>query len=46
MKPHLVELAQREARTLYAEDPYLGRPQHQLLKQRVDMLYNEESDVS
>ena len=46
MTPQLVELAQREARTLYEEDAYLARPEHQLLAQRVDMLFNEESDVS
>jgi len=46
MKPELVELAQREARTIYEEDPYLTHPEHQLLKQRVDMLYNENMDVS
>lgn len=46
MKPELVELAQREARTIYEEDPYLTQPEHQLLKQRVDMLYNENMDVS
>ncbi|MCU0480596.1 MAG: ATP-dependent DNA helicase RecG [Anaerolineae bacterium] len=46
MKPELVELAQREARTIYEEDPYLTRLEHQLLKQRVDMLYNENMDVS
>jgi ATP-dependent DNA helicase RecG len=46
MKPELVEMAQREARTIYEEDPYMTRPEHQLLKQRVDMLYNENTDVS
>ncbi len=46
MSPDLVALAQREARTLYAEDPSLMQPQHQLLRQRVDMLYNPDSDFS
>jgi ATP-dependent DNA helicase RecG len=46
MTPQLVELAQREARTIYEEDPYLDQEQHRLLSQRVDMLYNEDSDVS
>jgi ATP-dependent DNA helicase RecG len=46
MSPKLVELAQREARTIYEEDPYLDQQEHRLLAQRVDMLYNEESDVS
>lgn len=46
MKPELVELAQHEARTIFEEDPYLQHPDHHLLKQRVDMLYNESMDVS
>ena len=46
MKPELVEMAQRESRTIYEEDPELSQEQHALLKQRVDMLYNEDSDVS
>jgi ATP-dependent DNA helicase RecG len=44
--PRLVELAQREARTIYEEDAYLQQSQHRLLAQRVAMLYNESSDVS
>jgi hypothetical protein len=44
--PQLVELAQREARTIYAEDPDLSHAQHQLLAQRVTMLHNERGDVS
>jgi ATP-dependent DNA helicase RecG len=44
--PQLVELAQREARTIYAEDPDLSQPQHRLLAQWVGMLQNERSDVS
>ncbi|MCU0496519.1 MAG: ATP-dependent DNA helicase RecG [Anaerolineae bacterium] len=44
--PELVQLAQREARTIYAEDPYLERPEHRLLRQRVTMLYRPESDLS
>ncbi|MFN8375984.1 MAG: ATP-dependent DNA helicase RecG [Anaerolineae bacterium] len=46
MSPHLVEMAQREARTLYEEDPELSRPEHRLLAERVQMLHNERSDVS
>jgi len=46
MTPQLVELAQKEARTIYEEDPYLNQEKHMLLAQRVNMLYNEESDVS
>lgn len=46
MSPELVELAQREARTIYAEDPDLQLPQHYLLAQRVAQIYSEESDLS
>lgn len=46
MSPQFVELAQREARTIYEEDPDLTHEQHRLLAQRVDMLHNERSDVS
>jgi ATP-dependent DNA helicase RecG len=44
--PHLVELAQREARTIYEEDPDLTLEQHRLLAQRVQILKDERSDVS
>ena len=37
--PELVALAQREARTLYEEDPALDLPQHQLLKARIAAKY-------
>lgn len=46
MMPSLVELAQREARTLFEEDPTLSLSEHQLLAQRVHMLYNPDSDIS
>ncbi len=46
MTPQLVEMAQREARTIYEEDPDLSQPQHHLLAQRVNMLHNNRSDVS
>ncbi len=46
MTPQLVELAQREARTIYEEDPYLDQERHALLSQRVEMLHREESDLS
>jgi ATP-dependent DNA helicase RecG len=46
MTPQLVELAQREARTIYEEDADLTQEQHHLLAQRVAMLHNERSDVS
>jgi ATP-dependent DNA helicase RecG len=46
MNPQLVELAQREARTVYAEDPYLTQSEHTLLAQRVRMLSDRRADVS
>ncbi len=46
MHPDLVELAQREARTIYAEDPTLDLEQHRLLAQRVVLLQDDRSDVS
>jgi ATP-dependent DNA helicase RecG len=46
ISPTLVELAQREARTIYEEDPDLSQAQHRLLAERVRMLQNERSDVS
>ncbi len=46
MTPELVQLAQREARTIYEEDPDLSKPEHRLLEQRVVMLHHEGSDVS
>jgi ATP-dependent DNA helicase RecG len=44
--PELVELAQREARTIYEEDPELSQEQHRLLAQRVQLLADDRSDVS
>ncbi len=44
--PELVELAQREARTLFAEDPDLVQPEYRLLAERVEMLRDERSDLS
>ncbi len=46
MNPRLVELAQREARTVYADDPPLGRPEHQLLAQRLQALAGRRGDIS
>jgi ATP-dependent DNA helicase RecG len=46
MSPELVELAQREARTIFEEDPELTHPQHRLLAQRVAMYRDERSDLS
>jgi ATP-dependent DNA helicase RecG len=46
MSPELVALAQREALTIYEEDKHLDHPEHRLLKERVAMLYNEDSDFS
>jgi ATP-dependent DNA helicase RecG len=44
--PELVSMAQREAQTIFAEDPFLELPQHHLLKQRVQMLTQDKGDVS
>ncbi|HVU09691.1 MAG TPA: ATP-dependent DNA helicase RecG, partial [Phototrophicaceae bacterium] len=46
MKPELVELAQREAKTIFEDDPELTLPEHRLLKERIDQLTNARSDVS
>ncbi len=46
MKPELVELAQREARTIFEDDPELTAPEHRLLKERIDQLQDARSDVS
>jgi ATP-dependent DNA helicase RecG len=44
--PELAALAQREARTIYEEDPDLSQDQHRLLAQRVQIMKDERSDVS
>ncbi len=46
MSPELVQLAQQEARTIYEEDRYLDHAEHHLLRERVTMLYNADSDFS
>ncbi len=46
VNPHLVELAQREARTVYAEDPDLAAPEHEFLAWRVSALLDRRADVS
>lgn len=46
MNPHLVELAQREARTVYADDPSLSRPEHFLLARRIAALAERRGDIS
>jgi ATP-dependent DNA helicase RecG len=46
MNPQQVELAQREARTVYAEDSNLSQPEHQLLAHRIQTLRDRRSDVS
>ena len=46
MKPELVELAQREAKTLYEEDPELARDDNALLRERVLAAQDERSDHS
>ncbi len=44
--PELVQLAQREARTIYEEDPSLTLPEHQLLARRISQLFAEQSELS
>ncbi|MDL1902679.1 DNA helicase RecG, partial [Anaerolineae bacterium CFX9] len=46
ISPELVELAQREARTIYEDDPELRRDEHHLLAQRVRMIRDDRSDLS
>ncbi|MFC1959341.1 ATP-dependent DNA helicase RecG [Chloroflexota bacterium] len=46
LNPPLVALAQREARTLYEEDPGLSLPEHRLLAERVAMWLAVETDLS
>ena len=46
ISPQLVALAQREARTINAEDPALALPQHELLARRVSRLRDARSDIS
>jgi len=46
MNPKLVELAQREARTVYAEDPALAQPEHGLLVRRIQTLLDRRADIS
>jgi ATP-dependent DNA helicase RecG len=46
MNPKLVELAQREARSVFAEDPYLQLPEHRLLAQQIQSLRDQRADVS
>ena len=46
ISPELVAEAQREARTIYVEDPELQLPEHQLLANRIHHLYAESGDLS
>ena len=46
ISPQLVALAQREARTINAEDPALALPKHELLARRVSRLRDARSDIS
>jgi len=47
MTPDLVSLAQQEALTIYAEDPYLEQEEHLLLAEKVKILMNRDGgDVS
>jgi ATP-dependent DNA helicase RecG len=46
MDPRMVEIVQREVRTVYAEDPYLTLPEHELLAQRIKVQRGPGADVS
>lgn len=46
ISPELVQLAQREARTIYEEDPSLTLPEHGLLAHRIRRLFVEQSDLN
>jgi len=46
MNPRQVELAQREARTVYAEDPTLQQPEHALLARRIRAQQSRYADIS
>jgi ATP-dependent DNA helicase RecG len=42
----VLELAREEARVLYEADPYLEQPEHQLLQEKVAVLWQQAGDVS
>ncbi len=46
LNPPLVALAQREARTIYEEDPDLTLPEHHLLAERVALWRSAQTDLS
>ena len=46
ISPEIVELAYTESRTLFAEDPALELPEHQLLADMIARLYPDSGDVS
>lgn len=46
VSPELVQLAQREARTIFEEDPSLTSPEYRLLARRISQLYTEQGDSS
>ncbi len=42
----MLEKAQQEARTIFADDPLLAKPEHQLLRDRVAQFWADAADVS
>ena len=46
MKPELVELAQREAKTIFEDDPELTMTEHRLIAERIQQLQDARTDVS
>ncbi len=41
----LLEITQKEARALFADDPLLAKPEHQLLQERVARFWEEAADI-
>lgn len=44
--PELVQLAQREARAIYEEDPALALPEHRMLAERIRQVFSDHSELS
>ena len=42
----VLQIARKEAQSIYKVDPYLEQPEHQLLHERVDELWQRAGDVS
>ena len=42
----LLEVARKEAKTLFEEDPQLENPEHEILGQQVEVLWQQAGDIS